>query len=76
MLVANRGEIACRVTRAAHACGMESVAIYAPQDAQALHVKTADASVALPGTGIPAYLDKRAVLDAAKKSGATCVHPG
>ncbi|WP_380171027.1 acetyl/propionyl/methylcrotonyl-CoA carboxylase subunit alpha [Kineococcus sp. DHX-1] len=77
VLIANRGEIAVRVVRAAAEAGLRSVAVYADQDAGALHVRLADAAVALHGTSAAeTYLDVEALLAAAESSGADAVHPG
>ena len=67
VLVANRGEIAIRVATAAAGLGIESVAVYAPVDAAALHVRAATSSHALTGTddGVAAYLDGTALVAAA-----------
>ena len=76
ILIANRGEIAVRLIRAARDMGIASVAIHARDDAQALHVRLADAAVALDATGPAAYLDRAAVVAAAVDSGCAAVHPG
>ncbi|BBM03156.1 acetyl-CoA carboxylase biotin carboxylase subunit [Microbulbifer sp. GL-2] len=77
LLIANRGEIALRIMRTARAEGYRTVAVYSDADRDALHAQTADIAVAIGGqTSAESYLDIQKILDAAKKSGATAVHPG
>lgn len=77
VLVANRGEIAVRIIRAAKDYGIQSVAIYADQDRHAMHTRMADEAYALNGTtSAETYLVIEKILDIAKRSGANAVHPG
>lgn len=76
LLIANRGEIAIRIARAAAAMDLQSMALYSEDDRDALHVRKADGAVALPGTGPRAYLDIAQVVDAARRSGCDVIHPG
>jgi geranyl-CoA carboxylase alpha subunit len=77
ILIANRGEIALRVLRSAHALGYRTVAVYSTADAQARHVLEADQAVCI-GEPLPrqSYLNIPAIIDAARLSGADAVHPG
>jgi len=72
LLIANRGEIACRIMRSASDMGIRSVAVHTDADADALHVHQADVAVRLPGT----YLDADEILKAAELTGAGAIHPG
>ncbi|MBP9731544.1 MAG: acetyl/propionyl/methylcrotonyl-CoA carboxylase subunit alpha [Moraxellaceae bacterium] len=77
VLVANRGEIACRVMRTARALGYRTVAVYSEADAGALHVQEADEAVCIgPAKVSESYLRVDAILDACRKTGADAVHPG
>ncbi|MFE5869595.1 acetyl/propionyl/methylcrotonyl-CoA carboxylase subunit alpha [Streptomyces roseifaciens] len=77
LLVANRGEIACRIFRTCWELGMRTVAVYSDADAGALHVREADAGVRLPGVAAAdTYLRGDAVVRAALAAGADAVHPG
>ncbi|ARU03547.1 carbamoyl-phosphate synthase large subunit [Comamonas serinivorans] len=76
LLIANRGEIAMRVARAARDLGIPTVAVYAEDDAQSRHRQITDEAVALPGSGPAAYLNIDAVIAAARHTGADAVHPG
>jgi acetyl/propionyl-CoA carboxylase alpha subunit len=76
LLIANRGEIAIRIGRAAADLGLRSVAVHSRDDARSLHVRATDEARGLPGQGAAAYLDADAVIAAAKASGCDAVHPG
>jgi len=77
LLVANRGEIALRIMRTAKAMGLKTVAVHSDADAEALHVKFADAAVRIgPAPAGESYLSIDAIIAAAKTSGATAIHPG
>jgi propionyl-CoA carboxylase alpha chain len=77
ILVANRGEIACRVFRTAKKMGIKTVAVYSDADARSPHVLMADESVRLgPAPAAESYLKAELILLAAKETGADCIHPG
>lgn len=77
ILVANRGEIACRVFRTAKRMGIATVAVYSDADARSPHVLMADEAVRIgPAPAAESYLKAELILDAAKITGADCIHPG
>ena len=76
LLVANRGEIAVRVIRAAHDLGLRAVAIYGEGEHEAMHVRLADDAWCIPSAAAIPYLDIPAVIEIARRSGADAIHPG
>ncbi len=77
ILIANRGEIACRIIRTARSSGYATVAVFSEADYQARHVALADMAVALPGSAVQhTYLHAERILQAALQSGAQAIHPG
>ena len=76
LLIANRGEIAIRIARAAADLGIRTVAVYSEDDAASLHTRVADDAVALSGLGAAAYLNEQAVVEAARNAGCDAIHPG
>jgi 3-methylcrotonyl-CoA carboxylase alpha subunit len=77
LLVANRGEIACRIMRTARRLGIRTVAVYSDADAHALHVELADEAVAIgPAPARESYLDGAKIIAAAQMTGARVIHPG
>jgi len=73
ILIANRGEIACRIIQTAHQIGIHCIAVYVDDDRESPYVKMADQSIRLPDGG---YLDGKEIIRAAKESGAQAIHPG
>ena len=77
VLIANRAEIACRITRTAHRLGVKVAAVYSEADARARHVRLADEAWAIgPGPATESYLNADRILRAAQQAGAQAVHPG
>src|ERR1035437_446469 len=76
LLIANRGEIAIRIARAASESGLATVAIHPSDDALSLHVRAADTAYQIEGQGARAYLDIEAVIAAARATGCDALHPG
>jgi 3-methylcrotonyl-CoA carboxylase alpha subunit len=77
VLIANRGEIACRIARTAKKRGMRTIAVYSAADAAALHVRCCDDAYAIgPAPPRESYLSIERIIAAARKAGAECIHPG
>ena len=77
VLIANRGEIACRIARTAKRLGLRTVAVYSEADAQALHVRQCDEAYPIgPAPAAESYLVAKKIVEAARASGAQCIHPG
>src|SRR4026209_852638 len=77
LLIANRGEIACRVIRTARQMGIRTVAVYSDADAKALHVRMADEAVLIgPRSARESYLIGDKIIAAAKQTGTEAIHPG
>ncbi|GIZ50006.1 acetyl-CoA carboxylase family protein [Noviherbaspirillum aridicola] len=76
LLIANRGEIAIRIARAAAELGIRSTAVHAEDDAASLHVRKADRALPLSGRGARAYLDGKQIVELARQAGCDAIHPG
>ena len=77
LLIANRGEIACRIARTARRMGIETIAVYSEADAHALHVRAADRAYPIgPAAARESYLNIPRIIEAARLSGADAIHPG
>ena len=77
LLIANRGEIACRIIRTAHAMGIKTIAVYSEADAKAMHVRMADTARCIgPASAAQSYLVIDRIIEAGKAEGADAVHPG
>lgn len=76
ILIANRGEISCRIIKSCQSLNLVSIAIYSSADPGSLHAKLADEAYLLPGGDGTAYLDEEAILEIGRKSGASAVIPG
>src|ERR1051326_1201936 len=76
LLIANRGEIAIRIARAAAELDMQTVAVFSEDDAQALHIRKADEAHPLHGRGAAAYLNSEQLLHIARETYCDAVHPG
>jgi 3-methylcrotonyl-CoA carboxylase alpha subunit len=77
LLIANRGEIACRIIRTARDMGIRTVAVYSDADAKALHVREADEAVHIgPSPARDSYLVGEKIIAAARQTGAEAIHPG
>ena len=77
LLIANRGEIACRIIRTARRMGIRTVAVYSDADAGAMHVAQADEAVHIgPSPATESYLDLGKIIEAAQRTGANAIHPG
>ena len=77
LLIANRGEIACRVARTARRMGIETISVYSEADAASMHVAATDRAIAIgPAAARESYLNIPRIIDAAKRAGADAIHPG
>jgi len=76
VMVANRGEVAIRIVRAARDLGLRTVVVFTEDDSASLHTKMADGAYRLDGRGVSAYLDIDGIIDAAQSTGCEAIHPG
>src|SRR5271157_4301327 len=77
LLIANRGEIACRIARTARRMGVATIAVYSEADAEAQHVRAADRAMPIgPAPARDSYLNIARIIDAAREAGAEALHPG
>ncbi len=77
ILIANRGEIACRITRTVRKMGIATVAVYSEADRNSLHVEMADEAVCIgPPPSTESYLDVARIVEACRSTGSDAVHPG
>src|ERR1700726_956113 len=77
VMIANRGEIACRIARTAKRLGMRTIAVYSAADARALHVRLCDEAYFIgPAPPPESYLSIERIIAVAAKAGAECIHPG
>src|SRR5437660_9391997 len=77
ILIANRGEIACRVVKTARRLGIRTVAVFSEADANARHTRLADEAILIgPPPARDSYLDIARIIEAARKTGAEAIHPG
>lgn len=76
LLIANRGEIAIRIARAASSLGVPTISIYSEDDSNSRHRLSTDVSIPLKGRGVKAYLDQEEILSIAKREGCDSIHPG
>ena len=77
LLIANRGEIACRIARTARRLGIETIAVYSEADAGALHVQAADRAYPIgPAAARESYLNIGRIIETARMAGAEAIHPG
>ena len=76
ILIANRGEIAIRISRAASELGIQTVSIYSDEDSESLHTRVTDESFSLNNSGVPAYLNIEKIIELAQQSNCDAIHPG